>query len=366
MTVVNNRSTGPVNLSKRVIGAMQKQAQSHRSAEFKAFYKALMNKLCRLVNAKNIPLIFTSSGTGAMDAVAMNLSRSGDKVLTISCGYYGFLFHSMFERQPDVNAELFRFDPTKAFPFDALLTMLSQTAYDLVVFTHNESSMGACVDIGRLSRIIRANSNALIVVDGISSVGGVALSVADDLLDILITVPQKALGAPAGSSIVFYSDQAAQKFEQHSNSVQTMAFNFSRCRAKAEQCEPLTTPCLHSLWGLNESLEDIFAQGAERVFDRHLQVAEQFRQGLVAIGAKVHIHPSLQSPTITAFGLPDGHVPERFTELLLKRFGIVVGVSVDNKNILRVGHMGHVESDEVEHFFASMKTAMLEEDCHVT
>lgn len=358
---INSRITGPTPLPPSSLMCINRQMTSHRSEGFKKTVANVQSGLQALMDTKAVPLLFTSSGTAAMESAVNNLLGPGDSALTLSCGFYGDLFHHIAERRLHQNAVLLRSPDGGGIDVQRLIDELNRSTFKAIFLTHNESSTGVVNTLPEIISAIRQYSDAFIVVDAISSMGCVSLPFDELGIDVLIGVTQKGLMSPPGMSIILASDRAINESNSISN-YGSVAFNYARAHSLAGDLQTLTTPSLHAFWGLENALDMITRQGIEAVFDHHRAIADQSRRLAESNGFTLFAKVGCRSNTITALELSGIDGATDITRRLLADFSITVGVGngTRTESIIRVAHMGYVNEREIADVYAALKRVTAE------
>jgi aspartate aminotransferase-like enzyme len=347
--LINNRLTGPTDLPPAVREALAPQMMSHRSAAFKEGFGRLLKRLKGIFNTTATPMVFTASGTGGMEAAIVNTLRRDARILAVSTGYYGELFHEIATHYVDVPVMMLASEPGQGVDFAALEALLKLHPFDAVLLTHGESSMGVMNDIAALSTLIRQHSEALILVDAVSSIGTTPFYMDKWGVDVAITVSQKGLMSPPGVTVLCASERALA-LSQRPDRIGGYYFHFGRALEYARTNETTSTPGILSIWGLEAALTLIEDLGYEAVFARHRAVAQQCQQGVEAAGYTLLAAPGVRFPGITSIRLPEGVSAEKIRAQLDQKFGVrtAVGVGRMQDQILRIGHMGWVFPSDIE------------------
>lgn len=360
---MNSRITGPSPLPEEVLNAVNRPMISHRSSDFRASIEKVRDGLSVVMGAWQVkPLLFTSSGTAAMEATLLNLVKPADKVLSLSIGYYGDLYCKMARRLFGERVTALRFDDGNVVCLEDLTHTLSRSKFDVVLLTHNESATGTLQPLKLLCDCIKSQSAALILVDAVSSVGCTALELDKWKIDAAIAVPQKGLMAPPGASIIALSQRALSRAGEK-GTIGSTAFDFVDCHRLLENNMVITTPSLHSIWGLEAALGMIERAGLINTFDRHKQLSVLAVDRGTSMGLSLVPSPEYASPSVTALRLPD-NVPSSKVVALAEQQQVYIGQFVGDRKEsgIRVGHMGWVNQDEVNACFRALGQVLSEFD----
>ncbi|KOC90463.1 pyridoxal-phosphate-dependent aminotransferase family protein [Winslowiella iniecta] len=353
--MINSRITGPTPLPPSSLEYIHQQMMSHRSESFKKTFANVQCGLQELLETNSLPLLFTSSGTAAMESAVNNLLAPNDRALTLSCGFYGDLFHQMVERKLNKNAVLLRSPDGCGIDIQYLVDILKQHTFKAIFLTHSESSTGVVNPLSEIISAIKSYSDAYIVVDSISSMGCVNLPFDSLGMDILIGVTQKGLMSPPGMSIILASERAIEESKVMSN-YGSVAFNYAKAQSLAGDFQTLTTPSLHAFWGLENALGLMRQQGFENVFYHHNNIANHSRLLAELNGFKLFAKEGYRSNTITAIELNNKFRATELAQQLLNNFSITVGIGNGNltESIIRIAHMGYVNQNEITDVYTAL------------
>ena len=249
---------GPTPLLPAAQFAMAAADIHHRTAEFRALYQRVLDQLKTFVGTKNDVLLLASSGTGAMEAAVSNLTSPGDRVLVLSAGKFGERWVALakaFGCAVDVvNApygQTFSLDEvSKALKIETRAVFMQAT----------ESSTGVRHDVKGVAELLKkADSGALLVVDGITGLGTTHFDVDGWGVDVIIGGSQKAVMIPPGLAYLSVSDRAWEAMETSKNP--RYYFDLRKERKNAHKGESSYTPAVALIAGLGAALDFIAAQG---------------------------------------------------------------------------------------------------------
>ena len=222
--------------------------------------------------------------------------------------------------------------------------------YDLeaVVLTHNESSTGVANPLEELCKLIHEESDALILVDAVSSAGGVPISVDAWGIDVVATASQKSWISPPGISMVTFSEKAWDAYAL--STTPKYYLDMAQYKTYLEIGQPPFTPCLPAMYTLEVALQSMVDEGIENVFARHHEIAQHTRDGAKALGLELLPDPRFASNTVTAIRLPEDVDGIAFLANVNKNYNVILGGGQKSLvgKIFRVGHMGWVEKAHID------------------
>jgi alanine-glyoxylate transaminase/serine-glyoxylate transaminase/serine-pyruvate transaminase len=336
---------GPTNVPDRVLRAMHRPMEDHRSSDFPSLALPLFENLKQIFKTSSgQAFIFPASGTGAWEASLSNTLSPGDKVLAARFGMFSHLWIDMAQRlglQVDVlDAEWGEGAPVERYQ-DALAADKGHRI-KAVLFTHNETATGVTSDVAGVRRALNETRHpALLMVDGVSSIASIDFRMDEWGVDLAVTGSQKGLMLPAGLGIVCASPKALGLYDQAK--LPRVFFDFGDMRkANATGYFPYT-PSLPMLYGLRESLEILFEEGMENVFARHHRLAEGTRQAVKAWGLELCARaPKWNSDTVSAIMVPPGFNGAEVIDIAYRRYNLALGAGLARMagKLFRIGHLG--------------------------
>jgi len=238
----------------------------------------------------------------------------------------------------------------------------------LVAVVHAETSTGVCQPLEDMARIAR-EAGALFLVDMVTSLGGMEVSVDGLGIDAAYSGTQKCISCPPGLAPISFSDAAVKVLEERSTLVPSWYLDMSMVRAYwgAERKYHHTAP-INMIYGLREALRIIGEEGIDARWARHRLNHRALVAGLEAMGLKMLVPESERLPMLNAVRIPEGASDTKVRKALLGEFGIEVGGglgSLEGK-VWRVGLMGHSSTKKnVFLFLSALETVLKAEGVKV-
>jgi alanine-glyoxylate transaminase / serine-glyoxylate transaminase / serine-pyruvate transaminase len=335
---------GPTNVPDRILRAMDMPTMDHRSKEFAALGREVLDGIRTIFKSSNPVFIYPASGTGAWEAALVNTLSPGDHVLMYETGHFAALWRVMAHRL-GLDSECIQSDWRAGVDPAAIEARLRDDpghTVKAVCVVHNETSTGCTSRIDEIRKAIdSAGHPALLLVDTISSLGSVDYQHDEWGVDVTVGGSQKGLMLPPGLSFNAVSRKAlkANKTARLPKSFwsweEMMAFN-------AKGFFPYT-PSTNLLYGLAEAIEMLHEEGLANVFARHSRHAEATRRAVRAWGLEVFCRdPKHYSPALTAVLMPDGHSADRFRHTVSEAFDMSLGSGLSKiaDQVFRIGHLG--------------------------
>jgi alanine-glyoxylate transaminase / serine-glyoxylate transaminase / serine-pyruvate transaminase len=336
---------GPTNTPDRVLRAMHRAMEDHRSSDFPSLSQPVFEDLRKIFKTSSgQPFVFPASGTGAWEAALSNTLSPGDRVLAASFGMFSHLWIDMAQRlglQVDVlDTEWGEGAPIERYQ-DALAADKSHRI-KAVLFTHNETATGVTSDVAAMRRALNQTKHpALLMVDGVSSIASLDFRMDEWGVDLAVTGSQKGLMLPAGLGIVCASQKALALYDQAK--LPRVFFDFGDMRKANTTGYFPYTPSLPMLYGLRESITMLLEEGLDNVFARHHRLAEGTRQAVKAWGLELCARaPKWHSDTVTAIMVPPGINGAEVIDIAYRRYNLALGAGLARMagRLFRIGHLG--------------------------
>ncbi len=224
---------------------------------------------------------------------------------------------------------------------------LAGARYAAVTLTHVDTSTGAAAPVAAYCELLRGRPE-LVVLDGVCATGGIDEPFDEWGVDVLLTAPQKAIGAPPGLALCLFSPRA---LERRRAMAAVPAYYSDVLRWLPVMQDPgryYSTPCVNEILALREALALVTAEGLPARFARHRAVAAAFRAGLGAVGLVPFTAPGCLAETLSVVLYPDSIDDAEFRREMAAR-GVVVagGLGPVAGRAFRLGHMGNIGAAEV-------------------
>src|SRR3954454_10928917 len=346
---------GPTAVPPEVLAALAEPVVHHRGPDYRAIFGQCLERLHAVCRTENDVLLFTCSGTGAMESSVANLCSPGDRVVIVSAGAFGERWQKLAAAYgADVQTVEYEWGETPRA--EDLAARLDELGGAKAVFlTHSETSTGVVVDLRPLAAAAKA-SGALVVVDAVSSLGAVPLEPDEWGLDVVASGSQKALMCPPGLGIATVSPAAWEAL----GTSPRFYFDWERTRAGQGKLESAFTPAVSLAKGLNVALGLLLEEGLEAAFDRHVRLGRACREGAKAMGLELFSPDDDRSAVVTGILTPEGVDAQELRLTLRDRFGITVaGGHGDLKNrLFRIGHIGYYDVFDITTALAAVELAL--------
>lgn len=362
---------GPVNIHERVLRAMAVPAQNHRDPFFAPIFKEMLQSVKFLFGTQTgTPFIFSGTGTGGWETALSNTLSPGDKVLAYRYGLFSHLWCDMIKR---LGLDLQTVDRRWGEGVDEdqledILRKDTEKKIKAVCIVHNETTTGVTSDIGLCRKAMdKVNHPALLLIDGVSSIGALDFRFDDWRVDVAVTGSQKALSMPTGLTVVCFSNKA---LEAHKTStLKRIYYDITDQMNTNPMGGTPYTPSLHLLYGLRESLALLQEEGFENVIARHHRLAEGTRAAVKGWGLDlVCKHPRWNSDTLTVIHTPENVDSNLVVKNAYARYNLSLGVGLFqiNGKAFRIGHLGNMDELMLSSAISGAEMAMIDAGIPIT
>ncbi|MBV8200047.1 MAG: alanine--glyoxylate aminotransferase family protein [Acidobacteria bacterium] len=335
---------GPSYVPEDVRQAMAAPVVGHRSAGFRNVYQSIAGRLPAVLRTAGDALIATGSSTLIMESAVV--STAAASVLCLTNGAFSERWHAI-SRGAGKAADRLSAPWGEAVDPDLVRGALRRKRYDAVTVVHNETSTGVMNPLAEIAGAVREESDALVLVDAVSSLGGAAVETDAWGLDVVLAGTQKALALPPGLVVFSLSDRAAER----ATKVEGRGFytDLLRYRDKHREGGTITTPAVSLFYALDRQLDRILAEGMEARWARHERLRRRTAEWAAARGFSFAAAADARSATVSCLRPPRGVDPQALVKQLAGRGFTVGGGYGDWKpTTFRIGHMGEVAGSDLE------------------
>ncbi len=332
---------GPTPVPAEVLLAQARPMIHHRTPDFSATLMEVVEGLKYVFQTTADVLLFSSSGTGAMESAICNSFCAGDKVIVARNGKFGDRMVAIATAYGLDVVDL-RYEWTSVVdPGDISNALRDNPDARGVVVTHSETSSGVLNDVRAIGEIVREHSECVLIVDSITGIGAVECRTDDWGLDVVMTGSQKGLMLPPGLAACTVSEKAWRAYERAT--LPRFYFDWRRYQKNlADQTTPFT-PAVSLVIGLAEALRMIREEGIENTVARHARLAQATRMGCEALGLRLFAPPEGRGNAVTPVWVPEGVDGKALVSTMKNRFGVTIAGGQDEYTgrIFRVGHLGY-------------------------
>jgi alanine-glyoxylate transaminase/serine-glyoxylate transaminase/serine-pyruvate transaminase len=338
---------GPTPVHPRILAALARPTVSHVAPAFvEEFRTALLDLRTLCQSAAGQPFIVAGAGTLAMEIALVNVVAPGQTVLVVSHGYFGDRFAELAAAF-GIRCDLVRSEWGFAVPPAEVARRLASGSYAAVTITHVDTSTGTAAPVEAYCELLRGRDE-LVILDGVCATGGIDERFDAWGLDVLLTGPQKAIGAPPGVALCLFSARAMERRRSLSSVPAYYADILRWLPIMQDPGRYYSTPCVNEIVALGVALRIVHEEGLSVRFARHGQIARAFRAGLEALGLALFTAPDCRAATLSVVLLPEGVADVAFRKEMAAR-GVVVagGLGPIAGKAFRLGHMGNIGASEV-------------------
>src|SRR3989344_1348674 len=237
MSRTNLRIPGPTPLPPEVIQALSQPMISHRGPEYIALHNETVAMAKQFFQTKNDLFMFTSSGTGTMEAAIVNMLSPGDTILGVSIGLFGDRAIEVAKAY-EMNVIELRYPMGQSSDAVEIGKMIQDhPEIKAILITHNETSTGVTNDlrsiVPEVNKYAPGKDQPLFIVDAVSSMGNVDIPVDELGLDVVYTSTQKAWMSPPGLALISVSKRAW--FSYNFSSCQKYYFDFAKMKKYSDR-----------------------------------------------------------------------------------------------------------------------------------
>ena len=351
---------GPTPVPESVLLDMAKHPIGHRSTEFSKILSSVYEDLKLIFHTKNDVIIYTASGTGAMEAALSNLVNPGYKVLSLIIGNFGSRW-AKIAASLGADVQKIEVEAGNAISPDELKKVLdadTNKEIKIVTLTHNETATGVTNDIKKLVSLIKEHG-AVSVVDGVTSLGAIECRMDEWGIDVLVSGSQKGFMIPPGLSFLAASPKAWELYERCERP--SFYFDWGSNMKSVRESSTAFTPAVNLIVALRTALDIIKDEGVENIWARHSKIARGLRAAVRAIGLKLFVEDDkIASSAITSILPPEGVSVPDIRSTMKNDFDIVVanGQNALKDKIFRMGTLGFVSERDAITAIGSLEATL--------
>ncbi len=350
---------GPVEVSEKTFRAFCSPMIGHRGQGFKDLYAAMRPRLQALFYTKQRVFLSTSSAWGVMEGAIRNLVAK--KVLNCMCGAFSDKWLDVSKRCGK-EAEGLQVPWGSPIRADLIDARLATGQFDALTLIHNETSTGVMSPLPEIAALKKKYPDVMFIVDSVSSLSATPIEFDTLGLDVLLAGSQKALAMPPGLAVFACSPAALAKAATQKD--RGYYFDFVEFEKNAEQDMTPSTPSIGHVFALASKLEDIFAEGLQARYARHLKLASLTRDWAARHGFTLFPDAGFESVTLTCVNngaKPGGRaVDVAKLQKLVKEQGFLIdgGYGKIKGTTFRISNMGDETEASMQTLYAALDNAM--------
>lgn len=335
---------GPTNPYPEATEGLARPLLGHLDPAFLAIMDETCERLRRVWGtAANRTLPLSATGSAGMEAAFVNIVRPGDVVVIAVNGLFG---QRMCDVAARCGAEVVPVEHPWGSPVDPERVVAAHPAPAVVAAVHAETSTGVRSDIAALGEAVRAAGDALLLVDAVTSIGGIELRADDWGIDIGYAGTQKCLGVAPGLAPFTISERAYERRVERPRSwyldLGLLGGYVGDTRGGTPTRAYHHTAPVAMVSSLHAALGRILDEGLENVWARHAEAGQALQDGLEAMGLELFAEKGSRLPELTTVRVPDGVDSAAVRRTLLERYDIEIGAGVGEfaSSVWRIGLMG--------------------------
>jgi alanine-glyoxylate transaminase/serine-glyoxylate transaminase/serine-pyruvate transaminase len=346
---------GPLDVHPRVYRALTSPVIGHMDPAYFKILDQIGEGLRRVFQTQNqVTHATPGTGTSGMEACVANLMEPGDPVLVCVHGYFGDRVRLMAERQ---EAEVTVIEGEWGKPTDPqkVAEALKAKAYKVITVVHAETSTGVLQPMDDIVSLAKEHG-VMILLDTVTSLGGVELKADEWGLDAAYSCSQKCIGCPPGLAPVTFSDRAVEAAKSRKHPIRSWYLDITLLEkywGSTRMYHHTSSSTLN--YALLEALLLIEEEGLQNRFERHLRNHRALVAGVEAMGLEMLVKPEYRLPTLNTIRVPEGIDEAKVRGYLLETFNLEIGAGLGALagQVWRVGLMGYSSSAENVLFFLS-------------
>ena len=360
---------GPSDIHPRVLNAIGKGTVGHLDPYYLETMNNLQEMLRKVFKTENeLTMAISATGSAGMETTVVNVIEPGDKMLVCINGVFGMRMADVAER---AGAEVFTVERPwgEVFTPEDLRPIIEAEKPKVVGIVMAETSTGACQPLPEISELVHAN-DGLLLVDAVTSLGGMNVEVDKWGIDVIYSGSQKCLSCPPGLAPISFSPSAVEVLNNRKTKVRSWYLDLSMLSNywSEDRVYHHTAP-INMTYALYEALRVILEEGLDNCFERHRKNHLALKAGLEALGFEYSADPHHQLPMLNAVKIPEGVEDAVIRNGLLNRFGIEIGggLGAFKGKVWRIGIMGHAaRQNNVLTFLAALEQLLDEHDFQFT
>ena len=352
---------GPSPIDPRILQAFTRPTLGHLDPIFLKLMDEARGMLQQVFRTKN-ELTFPVSGTGTagMETCLVNLIEPGDEVVVCVQGYFGARMADIAGRAGGRVTKLDAkwgegFEPGQVEP------LLKGKNVKILAMVQAETSTGYNQPVKEFAELAHKHG-ALLVVDAVTSTGGIPVEVDAWGIDAIYTGTQKCLGGPPGLAPVTFSPKAIDAINQRKIKCVSWYLDVSLITKYwgGARAYHHTAP-INNVYAIHESLRLLLEEGLDARWKRHADAHQRFAKGAAEIGLKFVVAEANRLPQLNAMRIPEGFDDKAGRKRLLEEHGIEIGGGLGDfaGKVWRVGLMGHgARPETVDKALAAFKKVL--------
>jgi len=350
-------SPGPTPVPESVLAAAAEPIIHHRTPEFSEIFMQTTEGLKYVFGTKEDVFILTSSGSGAMETSIVNTLSPGDKAISINAGKFGERWGNIC-RAYGVNVKEIVLEWGADFSKEELAAELKANPGVKAVFTTlSETSSGAIYDIQGFGEVV-AQTEAILVVDGISGAGATPCPMDDWKIDIFVSGSQKSFMIPPGLAYIAFSPKAWKLVA--TAKIPKFYFDATKAKKNLEKQTTPWTPAVSLIIQQKKALDIIRSMGLEALLAHHRVLGDATRAGVKALG--LELLAKKPGNILTAVKTPAGLDGSKLVKTMQGKYkAYIAGAQDPNKGkFFRIAHLGYMGGFDIITSLSALEMTLLD------
>ena len=355
---------GPLNTSTTVKNAMLKDLCTRDEHYSMAVVQDVRLKLLNLIGCNDhseyTSVLMQGAGTMAVESVICSTIKKTDKLLIVANGAYGERIGDMADKL-SLNNEILRFEETVEIDPAVVDKYLQDNAgFTHLVFIHCETTTGIVNPLPEISKVAKSH-NCVVIVDAMSSFGGMPIDVRGNGIDYIISSANKCIQGVPGFGFVIANVKHLEQCAGISPSVSLDLYDQWQYMQKT-QGQWRFTSATHTVLAFQQALQELADEGGiDGRFNRYSENQEIMESGMAKLGFKKLLTDDVdQSPIITSFYYPDSADFEfdKFYEVLKEKGFIIYPGKVSKAPCFRIGTIGDIFPQDIKDLLVAIEQSM--------
>jgi aspartate aminotransferase-like enzyme len=345
---------GPTPVPPQVLAAGAEPIVHHRGADFRDIYASALSRLREVFRTQSDVLLFTASGSGAMESAPANLAETGDRVAVVSHGSFGERWVDICE-QHGLDVQALRYEWGERPDPDEVGAAVRESGARLVFCQQSDTSTGVVSDVRAIKEAV---GDATLVVDAVSSLGAVPLETDAWGIDVVVSGSQKALMAPPGLAMVSAPEHVLARAKKS----RSFYFDWQRNKKAQDKLDAAFTPAVSIIRSLDVALGILLEDGLDAAFERHVRLGRATRAGVKAMGLELFSPDDDTAAVVTAIKAPDGVDGDDLLKHLREKHGVTLAPGQQHLKgkIFRIGHIGWFDVFDIASALAAVELSLTE------
>ena len=345
---------GPTPVPPEVLAATAEPIVHHRGPDFRVVYERTLARLRDVYRTEADVLLFTASGTGAMESAPANLCAPGDRVAVVSHGSFGERWVAITEAH-GLDVVPIRYEWGEVPDAAEVGAAVREAGAQTVFCQQSDTSTGVVSDVQAIKEAV---GDATLVVDAISSLGAVPLETDAWGIDVVVSGSQKALMTPPGLAMI----SVPERLWQRTKPSRSFYFDWAATKKAQDKADAAFTPAVSLIKGLDVALGLLLGNGLEAAFRRHIRLGRATRAGAKAMGLELFSPDDDTAAVVTAIRAPEGIDSDELLLHLRDRHGVTLapGQGQLKGKVFRIGHIGWCDVFDIGAALAAVELSLTE------